>query len=180
MELTRIGLLLDLLGAILLALQIIGKERVDILEKWLRSLPGAPGEFVFYIIGRVINYQANKVQNGETQLKQWEKEINQLKYLLIRKEKEVYRPKNIHQMQINFHDALPSMYFIARIGVITAILLIPVYLAIISIVSIPIGFIKIGFFLRDRLKIESVFALLGILFLILGFLSQLIGSYHRR
>ena len=162
----RLGLLFDFIGALLLGFHILGSDRLIAIEKWLRSLPKVPFNSLNTLHRRAVQFYFDHFSLNDQVISRTLSSIYQRKVNF-----------NIKDWR-DFHYNFPLLYIAVFIIFIGYVLMTPIYFVIFLLIALPVALLKIGFFFRDRFKLESIFGLIGIVFLILGFIFQWWGSFR--
>lgn len=176
MNLTQWGLIFNFVGSFFLSLHIIGRERVEKIDKCLKSLPDAPYKYVEHIIFRFVQFQINKTESEEDKWKNiWEVTIRNLE---LDKGHASFDSKTDNLR--DFRQRLPGFYYFLRFLLISYLIFVPVIVITKVIIGLPLRLVLIFFFIKDRLKIESSLGVTGIILLFIGFFLQFIGSFVNR
>jgi len=159
MELHKLGLTFNLAGAIFLGLHIMGKERLKKIEEFIISIPKTlPDKILGIIIGKALEHRIKNSLYVQKILKKVTDKLSQKNT----------KPETVSRNNKEIARVL------APCIILGFLLTFMIWIAISPIVAFMYLVVKPLHCLQKNLKLESFLGLVGIMFLIAGFILQIL------
>jgi len=168
MSTDKLGLIFNLTGSIFLGLHIFGFKRLMSWEGRIKRLPAIISAVVSNLIFKIVSFTVKK--NIASRPKQAMKEILELKNK-SEKEAKVNLLSDFSNLRTK-----PFLYGIIKGFIWGGIISIPFWILLSPIMLLLFIITKPFALVQEKARIETYFGLLGILFLIIGFILQMFSK----